>query len=65
MSKYGISLKIANNSSVGRFTEFGASGGIEIVADVIMGSYTNVHAENHNFDDFTKSIREQGLRQKV
>lgn len=64
MSKYGIGLKIGNNSGVGRFTEFGASGGIEIGNDVIMGSYISFHSENHNFDDLSKSIREQGVTSK-
>lgn len=64
MSKYGIGLKIGNNSGVGRFTEFGASGGIEIGNDVIMGSYISFHSENHNFGDLSKSIREQGVTSK-
>ena len=37
MSKYGKGFKIGNNSGVGRFTEFGSSGGIDIGNDVIMG----------------------------
>ncbi|MFD0990553.1 acyltransferase [Mariniflexile jejuense] len=61
MSKYGIGLKIGNNSGIGRFTEFGASGGIEIGNDVIMGSYISFHSENHNYSDVTKPIREQGV----
>lgn len=61
MSKFGKGLKIGNNSGVGRFTEFGASGGIEIGNDVIMGSYVSFHSENHNFEDKTILIREQGV----
>jgi len=61
MSKFGKGLKIGNNSGVGRFTEFGASGGIEIGNDVIMGSYISFHSENHNFNDTSKLIREQGV----
>lgn len=64
MSKFGIGFKIGNNSGVGRFTEFGASGGIEIGNDVIMGSYVSFHSENHNFKDFSKPIREQGVTSK-
>lgn len=60
-SKYGIGLKMGNNSAVGRFTEFGAAGGIEIGNDVIMGSYVSFHSENHNFTDTSKLIREQGV----
>lgn len=61
MSKFGKGIKIGNNSGVGRFTEFGASGGIEIGNDVIMGSYISFHSENHNFDDKSRLIREQGV----
>lgn len=61
MSKYGIGFKIGNNSGVGKFTEFGASGGIEIGNDVIMGSYVSFHSENHNYSDNSKLIREQGV----
>ena len=64
MSKYGIGIRIGNNSGFGRFTEFGASGGIEIGNDVIMGSYISFHSENHNFNNSTKLIREQGVTSK-
>lgn len=61
LSKFGKGLKIGNNSAVGRFTEFGAAGGIEIGNDVIMGSYISFHSENHMFNDTIKLIREQGV----
>lgn len=64
LSKLGKGLKIGNNSAVGQFTEFGAAGGIEIGNDVIMGSYISFHSENHNFNDNTKLIREQGVTSK-
>lgn len=63
-SKYGKSLIVGNNSAFGRFTEFGAAGGIEIGNDVIMGSYISFHSENHNFNDTSKLIREQGVTSK-
>lgn len=61
LSKYGKGLKIGNNSAVGRFTEFGASGGIEIGNDVIMGAYISMHSENHNYSNRSLLIREQGV----
>jgi acetyltransferase-like isoleucine patch superfamily enzyme len=64
MSKYGKGLKMGNNSSTGSFTQFGAAGGIEIGNDVIMGSYISFHSENHNFNDSSKLIREQGVTSK-
>ena len=60
-SKFGKGIEIGNNSACGRFTEFGAAGGIEIGDDVIMGSYISFHSENHNFSDYSKLIREQGV----
>lgn len=64
LSKYGIGLKMGNNSAIGQFAEFGAAGGIEIGNDVIMGSYISFHSENHNFTDTTMLIREQGVSSK-
>jgi acetyltransferase-like isoleucine patch superfamily enzyme len=64
MSKYGKGFKMGNNSSCGQFTEFGSAGGITIGDDVIMGSYISFHSENHNFNDITKLIREQGVTSK-
>lgn len=64
LSKFGKGLKIGNDSAVGQFTEFGAAGGIEIGNNVIMGSYISFHSENHNFNDSSKLIREQGVTSK-
>lgn len=64
MSKYGKGIKIGSNTAIGQFSEFGAAGGIEIGNDVIMGSYISFHSENHNFNDPTKLIREQGVTSK-
>src|SRR5690606_24927858 len=64
LATYGKGLKMGNHSAVGDFTHFGAPGGIEIGNDVIMGSYVSFHAENHNFSDPSKLIREQGVSHK-
>jgi len=64
LSKYGVGLTIGNNSAFGRFTEFGAAGGIEIGDDVIAGSYISFHSENHNFSDSSLLIRDQGVTSK-
>lgn len=64
LSKYGKGITIGDNSAVGRFTEFGASGGIEIGENVIMGSYVSFHSENHNYNDSTKPIKDQGVSSK-
>lgn len=64
LSKYGKGLKVGNNSAIGDFAHIGASGGIEIGNDVIMGAYVSFHSENHNFNDNTKLIRDQGVTSK-
>ena len=64
LSKYGKGLKMGNNSAIGDFAHIGASGGIEIGNDVIMGSYISFHSENHNFNDKKVLIREQGVTSK-
>jgi acetyltransferase-like isoleucine patch superfamily enzyme len=64
LSKYGKGLKMGSNSSIGDFAHFGAAGGIEIGKDVIMGSCVSFHSENHNFNDTTKLIRNQGVSSK-
>ncbi len=64
LSTFGVGLKMGNNSAVGDFTHFGATGGLEIGNDVIMGSNVSFHSENHNFANKTKLIREQGVNSK-
>ena len=61
LSKHGLGLQIGHNSAFGRFTEFGAAGGITIGNDVIGGSYISFHSENHVFSDMFKLIRNQGV----
>ncbi|KGO89074.1 acyltransferase [Flavobacterium suncheonense] len=63
-SKYGKGLTMGDNSAIGDYTHFGASGGIEIGNDVIMGSYISFHSENHVFGNPDKLIREQGVTSK-
>lgn len=64
LSNFGKGLQMGKNSAIGDFTHFGASGGIEIGSDVIMGSYISFHSQNHNFKDPSKLIREQGVTSK-
>ncbi len=63
-SKYGIGLQVGHHSAIGEYSYFGASGGITIGNDVIMGQYISFHSENHNFLDKTQLIRNQGVTSK-
>lgn len=64
LSKYGKGLRIGDNCGIGEFSFLGCSGGITIGNDVIMGPYVSFHSENHNFSDYSKLIREQGVISK-
>lgn len=64
LSKYGKGFKMGNNSAIGEFSHLGSAGGIVIGSDVIMGCYISFHSENHNFNDTSKLIREQGVTNK-
>lgn len=60
----GCGIKIGNRSTFGNDCQFGAAGGIDIGDDVVAGQYIRFHSENHNFDDMSKLIREQGVTHK-
>ncbi|MTI30972.1 acyltransferase [Xanthovirga aplysinae] len=61
LSKLGKGFCIGRNSGIGEFSFIGASGGVEIGDDVIMGQYISFHSENHNFQNKDVLIREQGV----
>lgn len=67
-SYYGVEigegLKIGNNSSIGPFGYIGCAGYISIGDNVMIGPRVSMFAENHNFSETSKSIKEQGVNQK-
>lgn len=64
LQSVGKGVKIGNRTTFGNGCTFGAAGGIEIGDDVVAGQFIRFHAENHNFNDKTKLIREQGVTHK-
>lgn len=60
MSKMGKGFQIGDNSACGEFCYFGAAGGIKIGAQVIMGQYVSMHAQEHIFDNVELPIMQQG-----
>lgn len=60
----GKGLRIGNRTTFGNDCMFGAAGGIEIGNDVVAGQFIRFHSENHNYNDLTKLIREQGVSHK-
>ena len=64
LQSVGKGVKIGNRTTFGNDCTFGAAGGIEIGDDVVAGQFIRFHSENHNFNDKTKLIREQGVTHK-
>lgn len=60
----GKGVKIGRRTTFGNDCMFGAAGGIEIGDDVVAGQFIRFHSENHNYNDLTKLIREQGVSHK-
>lgn len=64
LSKLGKGIIIGNNCGFDDNCFFGASGGIEIGSNVIMGRHVKFHSENHNFNKFDILIKDQGVNNK-
>lgn len=60
LSRVGATFVMGRDSSCGEWCYFGASGGIRIGDDVIMGQMVTFHAQQHRHDDVDVPIREQG-----
>lgn len=60
----GKGLVMGEKSSIGPHGYVGCSGKITIGKNVMMGPKCSLFAENHNFSDESKSIKEQGVNQK-
>lgn len=64
LSHIGKGITIGDRTTFGSDCYFGAAGGIQIGNDVVAGQYIRFHSENHNFNDTTKLIRNQGVTHK-
>lgn len=60
LSNIGKGFKLGNNSSLDAFAFVGASGGVEVGSNVIMGQKVSFHSENHLYDRLDVPIRHQG-----
>lgn len=63
LSRRGVGLSLGSGSGIGDFFHIGASGGVTIGSNVIVGPYFSVHSQEHNYSDTTKPIRSQGTRE--
>lgn len=64
LQSIGKGVRIGNRTTFGNDCMFGAAGGIEIGDDVVAGQFIRFHSENHNFNDLSKLIRDQGVTHK-
>ncbi|MDQ3705912.1 MAG: acyltransferase [Chloroflexota bacterium] len=55
---------MGKNSSLGEYSFVGAAGGVRIGSNVLGGQRLSFHSENHNYEDATRPIREQGVRRE-
>lgn len=60
----GAGLEMGNNSSIGPLGYIGCAGKIIIGDNVMIGPRVGLFAENHNFRDTDKLIKEQGVSNK-
>jgi len=64
LSQMGKGFQLGNHSACGEYCYFGATGGIEIGDNVIIGQYVSFHSQEHVFTDPGINIREQGTTEK-
>jgi acetyltransferase-like isoleucine patch superfamily enzyme len=55
---------MGSNSSLGEYSFVGAAGGVKIGSNVLGGQRLSFHSENHNYEDTTRPMREQGVRRE-
>jgi acetyltransferase-like isoleucine patch superfamily enzyme len=63
LAQLGKGISIGDNSSVGDYSFIGAAGGVTIGSRVLMGQRVAIHSQNHNFQDPTVPIQQQGTTQ--
>ncbi|MDV7243720.1 MULTISPECIES: acyltransferase [Rhodococcus] len=63
LSLMGKGVEIGQRSGIGDFFHLGASGGVRIGDDVIIGPYFVVHSQEHRYESPDRPIREQGTIQ--
>lgn len=61
LKQIGIGLKVGNHVGLGSHGYWGCAGGITIGDSTIFGNYVSLHSENHNYNDISIDIRNQGV----
>jgi acetyltransferase-like isoleucine patch superfamily enzyme len=60
----GEGLSIGDDTGISQYCFIGARGFVRIGKNVQFGPRVTIYAENHNFDDMSRPIREQGVRRQ-
>ena len=60
----GEGLSIGDNTGISQYCFIGVRGFVRIGNNVQFGPRVTIYAENHNFDDASRLIREQGVRRE-
>lgn len=63
-TRRGGFIKIGANSAINAFSVIYGAGGVTIGNNTRIACHTVIVASNHNFDDVTKDIHEQGVSKK-
>jgi acetyltransferase-like isoleucine patch superfamily enzyme len=64
LANIGKGLVIEDGVGLNSNCFLGCAGGIKIGKDTIIGELVTMHSENHNFTDFNKPIKYQGINRK-
>lgn len=64
LSRLGEGFYLGADSGIGEFGYIGASGGVKVGRNVIMGQYVSFHSQEHHFDSVATPIRLQGSSQR-
>ena len=64
LSLFGEGFSIGADSGIGDYSWIGAAGGVTIGSNVIMGQFVSFHSQEHEFEDPTTPIRQQGTTQR-
>ena len=57
----GAGLKVGDNSNIGPYSYIGCSGYIEIGENVMISPRVSLYAENHNFQEVDRTMKDQGV----
>jgi acetyltransferase-like isoleucine patch superfamily enzyme len=60
----GEGLSIGDDTGISQYCFIGVRGFVRIGKNVQLGPRVTIYAENHNFDDVSRPIREQGVRRE-